>query len=278
MSHQNIRRSILSTNKIQQITRAMELMSGNHMSHALNWFKHARRYHESLENIIQGLDLQEQAPKHPWLTPSPLKGQLIVVYGSDRGLCGALNLNTFKLALEQAQQANIPTAFITIGEKAKQFFLRRKADVRGSWSRLGLHPRLETLSGLLPLILEGYHLQEWQKVLLVYPKYINTMVQKPTAEVLLPIQYSASKTRDDVLYEPDVSVLIDWLLRHRMTSHLYRAALETSASEQSARMLAMKSATDNAESLKKTLERRYHKERQATITREIAEIVAGIEE
>ena len=249
--------------------------------------KNGKPYIFAINDIISYWMVRHSEKRHPFFTQFPLKQQLVVVYSSDRGLCGALNLNTFKLASERmahdSQVNHLQSMVITVGEKALQFFGRDGMHLQASITKLGMNPRIEQLAGILKIITDGYYQKKWQKVLLVYPTFVNTMTQKPIINTLLPITtiphaYPTSTSDGiDYLYEPTVKDVMDVLLANYVDATVYQAALETLASEQAARMVAMQNATDNAETCKHELELSYHKTRQAAITQEIAEITAGSE-
>jgi F-type H+-transporting ATPase subunit gamma len=287
MSGQAIRRSIAATDKIRKITRAMQLVSANHLAQATHQEKNSKPYLYGLLDIISYWMIRRHEKKHPYFIASPLTCQLVVVYASDRGLCGALNLNTFKAAVEKmshdALRDNIQSSVIALGDKALEFFGRNGMHIEASVTKLGLEPRLEQLKGVLKIITDGYYSKRWQKVLLVYPKFINTMSQKPCVSTLLPItdiprpQPQTVCDGVDYIYEPGLERVMEVLLENYVDASVYQAALETVASEQASRMVAMQNATENAEECKKDLELRYHKARQAAITQEIAEITAGSE-
>ena len=287
MNGQAIRRSIAATDKIRKITKAMQLVSANHLAHAVHIEANGKPYVAAIDDIISYWMIRHKEMQHPFFVQSPLLQQLVVIFSSDRGLCGALNLNTFKVATERmaqdAKEFNIKSTVITVGEKALNFFGRGGMDLYASVTKLGNHPTLSQLSGIITLITDGYHNKQWQRVVLVYPSFVNTMVQKPVIETLLPITQvlrehpKSIMDAIDYIYEPTMPQVVDVLLEHYMNAHIHQAALEMLASEQAARMVAMQNATDNAETCKKDLERDYNKARQAAITQEIAEITAGSE-
>lgn len=287
MSQQTIRRSIEATEKIRKITKAMQLVSVNHLTRASALERNGRPYVAALIDIIKHWMCKHDEHAHPYFQENAVDSQLFIVYGSDRGLCGALNLNVIKALMEKIkkdkEESGIYSSVITIGDKHEQFLHRCGIDVVASVTKLGMHPHIEQLSGIIKIVIEGYLDKQWQKVYLVYPKFINTMVQTPAVEPLLPIESTDLKKpgslsdRIDYLYEPSVNDVIDRLLGNYLDALVYQASLETLASEQAARMVAMQHATDNAESCKSELERSYHKIRQAGITREIAEITSGAE-
>ena len=286
MSQQSIRRSIEATEKIRKITKAMQLVSVNHLTRASALERNGRPYVAALKDIMQHWMHKHVEHTHVYFQSRPVVSQLIITYGSDRGLCGAMNLNVLKMTMEKIisdrDNLNIDSHVITVGEKALQFLGRHGVCIEASVSRLGMHPHIEQLTGIIKILIDGYLAQKWQRVVLIYPKFINTMTQVPVTELLLPLEPIQSDQKSlsdhvDYLYEPNVATVIDRLLENYIDALVYQATLETLASEQAARMVAMQSATDNAETCKHELERSYHKIRQAGITREIAEITAGAE-
>lgn len=287
MSQQSIRRSIEATEKIRKITKAMQLVSVNHLTRASALERNGKPYVAALKDIMAHWMSRHAEHSHVYFQAQPVRSQLIIIYGSDRGLCGAMNLNVLKMAMEKIvadnEKLNIHSDVITVGEKALQFLGRYGVNIEASIGRLGMHPHIDQISGIINILTDGYLAKKWQRVLMVYPKFVNTMIQTPVVETLLPLEpmvpkATSSKTAHvDYLYEPDVNSVISRLLENYIDAKVYQAVLETLASEQAARMVAMQSATDNAESFKHDLERSYHKIRQAGITREIAEITSGAE-
>lgn len=284
MSQQSIKRSIEATDKIRKITKAMQLVSVNHLTRAASLERNGKPYLNALLDIINHWMLKHEEKTHPYFKVRELKTQLVIIYGSDKGLCASLNLNTIKMALEQIssdQERGVMSRIITIGDKPLQFLSRRFNNIEASIHKLGMHIHIEDLAGIINILMDGYLNDRWQKVVLIYPKFINTMTQTPTMDVLLPLEsehMKSSKTSFDAvdyIYEPSVNEVLDKLLQSYIDTQVYQAALETLASEQAARMVAMQNATENAESCKHELEIKFHKIRQAVITREIAEITSG---
>ena len=282
MNQNAIKRSIIATEKIRQITKAMQLVSANHLSRTVALARNTKPYLTAVDAMVHSY-LSRNKNQHKYITEAPVVDQLIVVFSTDRGLCGALNLNTLKTAvdiIERNKKNSINTHIITFGDKALNFFIRKKIKIVDSISKLGIHPHLQNIIGILQNVVDGYNNNLWQEVLLIYPKHINTMTQLVTVEQLLPIVPSDINNdinNIDYLYEPNIHIVISLLLDYYLESHLYQATLELLASEQSARMVAMQNATNNAETSKHNLERIYHKARQAAITQEIAEIANGAE-
>lgn len=286
MSQQSIARSIQATEKIRKITRAMQLVSVNHLARASALHRAGQPYADGIVSILAHWMRKHEGHHHPYFDVRPVRRQLVLVYGSDRGLCGALNLNVLKMAVTRMSEdalSGIDSHVVTVGEKIFQFFSKRGFCIEASVSKLGLHPHIQKMAGIIEILVEGYMTGQYDRVLLVYPKYVNTMTQEPVIDVVLPIDpaqvrsETALSDRVDYIYEPGVAAIVDRLLKAYIETMVFQAAVETLASEQAARMVAMQNATDNAESCKKDLERSYHRMRQAGITREIAEIIGGAE-
>lgn len=286
MSQQSIRRSIEATEKIRKITKAMQLVSVNHLTRASALERNGKPYVTALKDIMNQWMFKHEEHAHPYFQKKAVSSQLIIVYGCDRGLCGALNLNVLKLTMEEilsSKEKNIHSHVMAIGDKPSQFLARRGIQLEASVTKLGMHPHIDQLSSMIKAMLDGYMSGKWQRVLLIYPKFVNTMVQTPIIESMLPLESPGLERPEtlsdqiDYIYEPSVSGVINRLLENYIDSKVYQATLETLASEQAARMVAMQNATDNAETCKDELERSYHKMRQAGITREIAEITSGAE-
>jgi len=220
--------------------------------------------------------------KHPFTLERPVKAVGIIVISTDRGLCGSLNLNLFKAVLNTIREAQAEDATIhlcVIGSKAQQFF-RRLAGVQidASATHLGDRPQLKDLIGAVKVMLDGYREAKIDRLVLVHNVFVNTMSQKGVVSQLLPLQTidkSELQERWDYLYEPDAIEILDGYLMRYIESQVYQGAVENVACEMAARMVAMKSATDNAGSLIDELQLIYNKARQAAITKELSEIVGG---
>jgi F-type H+-transporting ATPase subunit gamma len=220
--------------------------------------------------------------KHPFTVErEEVKRVAYVVMATDRGLCGGLNNNLFRTLLKEFrewQEKGVEVTTVLVGRKASQFFRRLKVDVSAATQDLGEKPRLEDLIGSIKVLLDGYKEGEIDRVYLCYNHFVNTMTQKSTAEQLLPLPPTEEEPMLqywDYLYEPDAEQLLDDVLTRYVESLVYQAALENVASEHAARMVAMKSASDNASDLIDDLQLAYNKARQAAITQEISEIVSG---
>jgi len=219
--------------------------------------------------------------RHPFLTERPVKNVGYIVISTDRGLCGGLNTNEFKrvaLALKSWKEQGVNAKFAVIGNKASVFFRRFGGNVVAQQSGSGDTPRLADVIGSVRVMLNEYSEGRIDKLFIVYNNFINTMKQEPVIEQLLPLpkaELSARSHSWDYIYEPDPKVILDKLLERYVESQVYQGVVENAASEQAARMVAMKAATDNAGNLMDDLKLVYNKARQAAITQELSEIVAG---
>ncbi len=274
-------RSVESTRKI---TRAMEMVASSRMRRAQQNMHTVRPYAEGMRRLIGHLACAQSEYKHPFLSgPEQFDRVGFVVVSTDRGLCGGLNINLFKFVLNTMRewdQKGVKSDFVMIGKKANVFFNRiLSADnMLGELSDLGDKPKLADLIGALQGALSAYREGRIGRLFLVENSFVNTMSQRPAMMQLLPLvpdEATESKPHWDYLYETDVPELIDGLLMRYIESLVYKAVLENIACEMAARMVAMKSATENAGEMIDSLRLVYNKARQAAITQEISEIVAG---
>jgi len=277
-----IRTQIKSIQNTQKITKAMEMVAASKMRRAQDRMSASRPYAEKVLQVIAHLSHATPEYKHSFLaTERERKRVGFVVVSSDRGLCGGLNSNLFrKLVLEvkEQQTAGVESVFCTIGSKALGFFKRFGGNVVAQATHLGDKPHVEDLIGTVKVMLDAYESGEIDAIYLAGNVFVNTMTQRPTILQLVPIQASdidAMAHRWDYIYEPDARVVLDSLLIRYIESLVYQAVVENGACEQAARMVAMKSASDNAGNLIDELQLVYNKARQAAITQEISEIVGG---
>ena len=276
-----IRNQIRSVRNTQKITRAMEMVAASKMRRAQERMRSARPYAERMRAVIGHLQYAHPEYRHPFLAVRPVRRAALIVITSDRGLCGALNSNVLRLVLgemEAAAQAGVVLEFCTLGSKGLNFLKRLGAQVAAHASPMGEAPRAEDLLGVAKVVLDGYRAGTIDRIDIVYNRFVNTMTQKPVVERLLPlpeINDPGLAHRWDYLYEPDASEVLNQLLTRYTETLVYHGLVENSASEQSARMVAMKAASDNAGKLINDLRLRYNKARQAAITQEISEIVGG---
>ena len=282
-----IRTKIKSVENTKKITKAMEMVAASKMRKAQERMRHARPYTEKVRNIASNLGQANPEYTHAFMkVNAAAKNVGFIVVTTDKGLCGGLNTNvlravTAKLREVQAQGGQVHT--VAIGAKGLGFLNRVGAQVVSHVTQLGDAPHLDRLIGPVKVLLDQYAAGQLSAVYLFYTKFINTMKQEPLGEPLLPL--SAEKMRAetketgehgwDYIYEPDAKVVIDDLLLRYVEALVFQAVAENMASEQSARMVAMKSATDNAGNLIGELKLVYNKTRQAAITKELSEIVSG---
>jgi F-type H+-transporting ATPase subunit gamma len=271
-----IRTKISSIKNTQKITKAMEMVAASKMRKAQERMRLARPYAEKLRAVIGHLRLANPDYKHPFLVDRPIKATGIIIIATDRGLAGGLNINLFKSALaaiKDAQSKGQKIQLCLIGTKAVQFFRRLSLPVAASVTHLGDRPEIAQLIGIVKVMLDQYRAGEIDRLLLIHNVFVNTMSQK-----LLPVEATDKgdlQERWDYIYEPSPAELLDGILMRYVESQVYQGAVENVASEMAARMVAMKSATDNAGNLIAELQLIYNKARQAAITTELSEIVGG---
>ena len=278
-----IRTKIGSIKNTQKITRAMEMVAASKMRKTKDRMLATRPYAKKIGQIIKHLAHANPEYKHPFLVQREVKRVGLIVISSDRGLCGGLNSNLFRKTLQQLIQwdkENIDVDVCTIGSKALGFFSNlRKLNLTGQVSKLGDTPHLHDIVGIIKIMLDAYVQGNIDELYVISNEFVNTMTQKPTVEKLLPVVASEIENglsgHWDYIYEPDAKEMLDHLLTRYIESIVYQGVVENNACEQAARMVAMKSASDNAGNLIKELQLVYNKARQAAITQEISEIVAG---
>ena len=278
-----IRNKIGSVKNTQKITSAMEMVAASKMRRAQERMSASRPYAETMRKVIGHIAQGNLEYKHPYLIEREVKRVGYIVVSTDRGLCGGLNINLFKAALNDMKQWSAKGAKVDlalIGNKASSFFERHGAKVQAHVAGLGDNPSVNDLIGSVKVMLKAYDNGEIDRLYLVYNKFVNTMVQQPKVDQLLPLPVTedsklAKKHHWDYLYEPDPKQLLDTLLIRYVESQVYQGVVENLASEQAARMVAMQAATDNAGNLINDLQLVYNKARQASITQELTEIVSG---
>jgi F-type H+-transporting ATPase subunit gamma len=276
-----IRTKIKSVQSTQKITRAMEMVAASKMRKAQERMRMARPYADKIRNVIGHLAHAHPEYKHPFLLTREAKRVGLVVVTSDRGLCGGLNTNLLKAALLTMREwsgKKVEIELCTIGAKGFGFLKRVGGRVSAHVSHLGDTPHVEQLIGAVKTMLDDYTAGKIDRLYVVYNRFINTMSQQPTVEQLLPLPAREEKSLEhhwDYIYEPDSKEVLDDLLTRYIEMLVYQSVVENLASEQSARMVAMKAASDNAGKLIDELKLRYNKARQAAITQEISEIVGG---
>jgi F-type H+-transporting ATPase subunit gamma len=277
-----IRGKIASIKNTQKITKAMEMVAASKMRKAQERMRAARPYAQKIRKIVGHLRQVNLDYKHPFTLERPVRSVGIIVISTDRGLAGSLNLNLFKAALgaiREAQAAGAKVYVCAIGVKALQFF-RRLAGIElcASATHLGDRPHAKDLLGPTKVMLDFYRDTKVDRLLLAHNVFVNTMSQKGVVSQLLPLETidkSELQERWDYIFEPDAVAILDGILMRYIESQVFQGAVENVACEMAARMVAMKSATDNAGSLIDELQLIYNKARQAAITKELSEIVGG---
>ena len=281
-----IRTKIKSVENTKKITKAMEMVAASKMRKAQDRMRAARPYSEKVRNIASNLGTANPEYTHPFMRVTDASQVGFIVVTTDKGLCGGLNTNVLRAVtakLRELQSQGKQAQTVAIGSKGLGFLNRIGAKVVSHATQLGDTPHLDRLIGPVKVLLDQYAEGKLSAVYLVYTKFINTMRQEPELDQLLPL--SAEKMREetkaagehgwDYIYEPDAKSVIDELLVRYVEGLVYQAVAENMASEQSARMVAMKAATDNAGNLINELKLVYNKTRQAAITKELSEIVSG---
>jgi F-type H+-transporting ATPase subunit gamma len=278
-----IRSKIASVKSTQKITKAMEMVAASKMRRAQERMRMARPYAAKAREVISHLNAANPDFRHPFLLQRDTKSVGIVVVSTDRGLCGALNANVFKATIQLVREWRGKGASVSvsvIGGKGLAFFRRLDLPLLASVTALGDQPHIRDLIGTVKVMLDAYREGRLDRLYLVHAQFVNTMSQRPQVLQLLPIPAisagdSGLQERWDYIYEPDAAAILDGLLMRYIESQVYQGAVENVASEMAARMVAMKSAADNAGKLIGDLQLVYNKARQAAITKELAEIVGG---
>ena len=291
-SGREIKTKIKSTQNMRKVTRALEMVSASKIRKAQDLMKASRPYARLMRKMIAHVAQASTEFSHPFLVQRQSVARVAyVVVSTDRGLCGGLNSNLFRRllpAIREWQDQGVAVDVVAIGQKAVQFFRRIKGvNLIGSVSHLGEKPKLEQLVGVIKVAMDAYTAGSLDRLFLAYNDFVNTMTQRPTVDALLPLPLVATEmegsagialaqTHDwDYIYEPDAATVLEHVLGRYIESVVYQATLENLASEHAARMVAMKSASDNANKVIGDLTLVYNKARQAAITQEISEIVGG---
>ena len=279
-----IRTKIKSVQNTRKITKAMEMVAASKMRKAQERMRQARPYADKVRNIAAHLAQANSEYRHPYLVPhGEIKNAGVIVVTTDKGLCGGLNTNILRLVtqrLRDLERQSVKVRATAIGNKGFGFLSRIGAAVVSHVVQLGDTPHLERLIGAIKVQLDAYENGEVDAVYLAYTRFINTMKQEPVFERLLPLDPDKLKEDQrsfswDYVYEPDAQSVLDELLVRYVEAIVYQALAENMASEQSARMVAMKAASDNAKKVIDELQLSYNKARQAAITKELSEIVGG---
>ena len=275
-----IRTQIKSISNTQKITKAMEMVAASKMRRAQERMSATKPYAQKMLQVISHLAMAHPEYCHPFLQQREAKRVGYIIISTDRGLCGGLNINLFKEAMssmEQWREQGIEVDLCLFGAKAEAFF-KRIGNIVSSVTHLGDTPHLDTLIGAVKVMLDAYYDGRIDRLFLVENEFVNSMSQKPRVTKLIPVEPSGEeelKHHWDYIYEPDSREVLDGLLMRYVESLVYQGVVENIACEMSARMVAMKSATDNAGDMIDELKLMYNKARQAAITQEISEIVGG---
>lgn len=281
-----IRTKIKSVQNTRKITKAMEMVAASKMRKAQERMRSARPYAEKIRNVAAHMAQANPEYQHPFMVKRDVKRAGLIVVTTDKGLCGGLNTNVLRAVTNQLrdlQNKGVETQATAIGTKGMQFLGRIGAKVVSNVVHLGDTPHLEKLIGAIKVQLDAFTAGQIDAVYIAYTRFINTMKQEPVVEQLLPLtadkltQTEAEKQAYswDYIYEPDAQMVVDELLIRYVEALVYQAVAENMASEQSARMVAMKAASDNAKNVIGELQLVYNKTRQAAITKELSEIVGG---
>lgn len=277
-----IRNQIASVKNTQKITRAMEMVAASKMRKTKDRMTATRPYAQKAAQIIRHIAHANSEYQHPFMQARELRRVGVILISSDRGLCGGLNSNLFRLALARLrdwEHQGVEVDLCVVGQKAAAFFAQIGARIIGQTTHLGDTPHLEDLIGVIKLMTDNYEQGNIDALYLLSNVFVNTMTQRPTLEKMLPIKAEeldeGMKHHWDYIYEPDAKEVLDEMLQRYVEALVYQGAVENVACEQAARMVAMKSASDNAGTAIKELQLVYNKTRQAAITQELAEIIAG---
>lgn len=285
-SLKEIRAKVASIKSTQKITRAMQMVAASKMRRAQERMQLGRPYADSMRRVVSHLVKASPDYKHPYLVSRAVNRVGYIVVSSDRGLAGGLNINLFKKLMQHVKQQksqSVETRFAVIGQKGVSFFKTFGGTVIAAEAHYGDNPSFEQLSVPVQVMLDAYNRGEIDEIYMVYNEFVNAMTQNPSVQRLVPIaaeslvdETMANREHSwDYIYEPTTKELLDGLMGRYVESIVYQGVVENIASEQSARMVAMKAATDNAGNLINELQLVYNKLRQAAITREISEIVGG---
>jgi F-type H+-transporting ATPase subunit gamma len=278
-----IRTKIRSVQNMQKITKAMEMVAASKIRKAQVQMEASRPYAERIRRVVGHLAHANPDYKHPFLVQREVKRVGYIVISTDRGLCGGLNVNMFKTVIGELgkwQAENVEVDLALVGQKAVLFFRRLGGNVVGTASHLGDRPSVNDLIGSIKIMLDSYSEGRIDRLFLVHNEFVSTMSQVPEVKTLLPVSEidlgeETLQEHWDYIYEPDAVDLLDDVLMRYIESQVYRGAVENFACEMAAKMIAMKSATDNAGEIISKLQLAYNKARQAAITQEISEIVGG---
>ena len=280
-SGKEIKGKIGSIKNTQKITSAMEMVAASKMKKAQERMASGRPYAQNMLKVIGHIANGNLEYRHPYLEEREVKRVGYIVISTDRGLCGGLNTNEFKLVTQDVKkwrEQGVEVDFAALGSKACSFFNRFGGKLLAAESGLGDKPSVSDVVGVVRVMLKAYDEGQIDRVFLVFNDFVNTMTQKPVINQLLPLPKSEDEEyqhRWDYIYEPDPKEILEALMVRYIESQVYQGVVENAASEQAARMVAMKAATENANELGKDLRRDYNRARQAKITTELTEIISG---
>ena len=281
-SSKEIRTKIKSVQNTRKITKAMEMVAASKMRRAQERMRTSRPYAEKIRNVAAHISHANPEYRHPFLVErDSVKRIGLIVVTTDKGLCGGLNTNALRVALNKIKEWEAQGEEVEVcalGNKGLGFMQRLGANVVSQVTGLGDKPHMEKLIGALKIMLDGYTQDRFDRLLIIYTRFVNTMKQEPVVEQLLPLTgetLGAPEGAWDYIYEPDAKAVLDQGLTRYVEALIYQGVAENMASEQSARMVAMKAASDNAGNVIDELTLIYNKTRQASITKELSEIVGG---
>jgi F-type H+-transporting ATPase subunit gamma len=283
-STKEIRSKIKSVQNTRKITKAMEMVAASKMRRAQERMRNARPYSQKIREIAANLAEANPEYRPTYMVVREVKNIGTILVSTDKGLCGGLNTNILRLITNQVremQEKKIGIEFTAIGSKGLQFLNRSKAKLLSETVQLGDTPRMDTLLGAITAQLQAFERGEVDEVYLAYTRFVNAMKQEPVLEKILPLAPNAVNASEgkgaswDYIYEPDAESILNGLLKRYVEALIYQAVAENMASEQSARMVSMKAASDNAKNVIGELQLEYNKTRQAAITKELSEIVGG---
>jgi F-type H+-transporting ATPase subunit gamma len=275
-----VKTKIKSVENTQKITKAMEMVAASKMRKAQERVEAARPYAQKIRRTIGHLAQANPDFQHPFMVEREVNRVGMIVISTDRGLCGGLNINLFRKVLGELREwdkKNVPVDIVVVGRKAASFF-RRIKDIKAEVTDLGDQPHLEDLIGTIKVMLDDYRDGNIDRLFLVGNEFVNTMTQRPDIQQLLPVPEDEDEELPDhwdYIYEPEPAELLESILVRYVEAQVYQGVVENVACEMAARMVAMKSASDNAGDIIDDLQLEYNKQRQAAITQELSEIVAG---
>lgn len=278
-SGKEIKRRIKSIKNTQQISKAMQMVSAAKMRKAQHRVEAARPYNEKIRELIAHLTRRNPEYRHAMMTPrANVKNIAVIVITTDRGLCGGLNSSMLKVVTKFAADSAANVSFLTVGRKGRDFLARFNREIKADITAIGDAPALTSIIPVTTTAIDGFIDGQFDEVYVAYSYFRSVIAQIPTMEKILPIEMKEGEQKEhnwDYLYEPEAKEVLDSLLPRYFESVVYQGVLENIACEHSARMVAMKNATDNAKGLVKELTVTYNKARQAAITKELIEIVSG---